>query len=158
MEKGQWFPFKGTRDKGENNNQAAIREIYEETCGVVKLDNIDLKCHYSTKRKHYHIGLVRIQPETIKQFYQNRNYLLNKKTYFDEYNSYLEKSDVKMFALNYIFDHNFHEITMTPIKYFYTQLKMLENKLNERDFTSSPYLNSVPHTQIKYDSISLLRV
>ena len=58
MEKGMWFPFKGTRETGETCTEAAIREIYEETCSIVKLDDIELNCQYSTKRKYYHIGLV----------------------------------------------------------------------------------------------------
>lgn len=161
MEKGQWFPFKGTRDKGETNIQAAVREIYEETCGVIQLNTIDLKCHFSTKRKHYHIGLVKIDLDSIKQFYKNKNYLLNKKIYNTEYNAYLEKSDIKMFSLKYIFENNFHDVTILPIKYYYKQLKMIEkNIIHVENSKSSPYLNALSSTCITqktaYDSIKTL--
>lgn len=144
MEKGEWFPFKGTREKGETNEQAAIREIKEETCNVVKIDNIDLKCNYSTKRKHYHIGLVQINTYDINKFYQNREILLKniKYNYYNQYYSYLEKTDVRMFSLDEILSLNLHDITLTPIKYYYSYLKSLQTKLNDSD-NISPYLNSI---------------
>ena len=37
LEDGKWFPFKGVREHGETNTQAAIREINEETCKEVAL-------------------------------------------------------------------------------------------------------------------------
>lgn len=163
MEKGRWFPFKGVREKGETNELAAIREIYEETCGIIQLDNIELKCNYSTKRKHYHIGLIKTSNDVINNFYKNRNYILNNEKYIDNYFSYLEKSDIKMFPLENIFSNNFHEVTAVPIKYYYTYLKLLENRLNNTncnritdtiqlirsqdcrttDISKSPYLTSM---------------
>jgi hypothetical protein len=155
MEKGQWFPFKGGKEKDETNEIAAIREIYEETCGVIKLKNITLKCHYSTKRKHYHIGLIKIPLNTIEKFSINRKYILNNlklKNCHNNYDAYLEKSDIKMFSLESIFSNNFHEVTIKPIKYYYTYLKSIENKLSNTQlnnsnwdelFKYSPYLTSV---------------
>lgn len=162
MEKGQWFPFKGTRDKGETNEQAAIREINEETCGVVKLKNIDLKCHYSTKRKHYHIGLIKIQSDIIDEFYKNRAHI-NTNNYYHNYDVYLEKSDIKMFSLESIFNNNFHEVTAIPIKYYFPYLKLLEKQNNNIENNKiSPYLNSVSNKciqpKIVYDSMSIIRV
>jgi ADP-ribose pyrophosphatase YjhB (NUDIX family) len=130
MEKGQWFPFKGLRDRGETNTQAAIREIKEETCNSVHITNIDLNCNYSTKRKHYHIGLVRITPDEFSQFYYNRENMLNDWRADNKsscYNwNYLEKNDIKMFPVDDIMNYNFHEITEIPIKYYYNHLIKLQ--------------------------------
>jgi hypothetical protein len=144
MEKGQWFPFKGTREKGESNEQAAIREIYEETCGVTKLRSIDLKCNYSTKRKHYHIGLIKVSSDIINQFYRNQEDISRENKYCGDYYSYLEKSDIRMFSLNCIINTKFHEVTSMPLKYYYTYLKMLESNLHK--YNNSPYFTSVSNT------------
>ena len=69
MEKGEWFPFKGTRERGETNMETAIREVYEETCSIINTNYIDLQCNYITKRKHYHIGLVFVEMNKISKFY-----------------------------------------------------------------------------------------
>jgi hypothetical protein len=141
MEKGQWFPFKGTRESGESNEHAAIREIYEETCGITKLISIDLKCNYSTKRKHYHIGLVKVSSDIINQFYRNQEDISRENRYCGDYDSYLEKSDIRMFSLNFVLKTKFHEVTSMPLKYYYKYLKMLESNLHKSD--NSPYFTSV---------------
>jgi len=126
MEKGQWFPFKGIREKGETNDEAAIREINEETCGSVSINYIDLKCNYTTKRKHYHIGLVRIYKNQFMNFYRNRDYMLNR---YDNRINFLEKNKIKMFEIENILSNDFHEITITPIMYYLPFLKRLQNNL-----------------------------
>lgn len=142
LEKGKWYPFKGTREKGESNEMAAIREIYEETCGVIKLDKIDLDCNFSTKRKYYHIGLLYIQSEFIDRFYINRQYLLNNIDIIDKkYKAFLEKNDIKMFSLNEINNREFHHVTSTPIKYYYNRLKKIEQNQQLKK-TNSPYIQS----------------
>ena len=146
MEKGKWYPFKGTREKGETNELAAIREIYEETCGVIKLNKIELECHFSTKRKHYHIGLLYIKPDFIDRFYINRQFIVNNLDIMDKkYKSFLEKNDIKMFSLNEINYRKFHHVTLTPIKYYYDVLKNVEQKQMLKK-TSSPYMQSTDTT------------
>jgi 8-oxo-dGTP pyrophosphatase MutT (NUDIX family) len=162
MEKGQWFPFKGTREKYETNEQAAIREINEETCGVVKLENIELKCNYSTKRKNYHIGLIKIQCDVIDKFYKNRAQITIN-NYDNNYDVFLEKSDIKMFPLESIFNNNFHSVTVIPINYYLPYLKLLETQINNiENIKISPYLTSISNKRIQqknvYDNISILRV
>ena len=153
MEKGQWFPFKGTREKGESNEQTAIRVIYEETCGVVKISSIDLKCNYSTKRKHYHIGLVKVSPSIINQFYINQKDILKENKYCSKYYSYLEKSDIKMFSLKCIINTKFHNVTSIPIRYYYMYLKIVENKIRSSD--NSPYFTTNPSNLHKIKTISI---
>lgn len=128
MEKGEWFPFKGIRERGETNVQAALREIKEETCNAVNAEHIELKCNYSTKRKHYHIGLTRITQDEFSQFYHNREVMLNDcHSNASKYNwAYLEKNDIKMFPIDDIMSYNFHEITDIPIRHYYHFLIKLQ--------------------------------
>lgn len=140
MEKGEWFPFKGIREKGETNIQAALREIKEETCNAINVNHIDLKCNYSTKRKHYHIGLTRITKDEFNQFYLNRYNMLN--NYNQDGNKlkynwpYLEKEDIKMFPIEDIMKFNFHEITEIPIRYYYNQLIRLQRDIQNGSIIS----------------------
>ncbi len=143
MEKGNWFPFKGTREHGESNNDAAIREICEETCNVVKIKKIDLDCKYSTKRKYYHIGLVEIQYTDIDKFYENRRklteYIKKENCDNEKFYSCLEKTYIDMFHINGILSRNFHNVTMKPIKYYYKKLMNIQNKLNSSKKHRSPH-------------------
>lgn len=141
MEKGEWFPFKGVRELGETNKQAAIREICEEMCHAVtenEISDIDLGCNYSTKRKYYHIGLVYIPFANLDQFYINRYKLLGKK--YTEYTSSiracLEKTDIMLFDIDNIFNHTFHNITQTPIQYYYSELKQIQSNILNQEFGS----------------------
>ena len=123
MEKGQWFPFKGLREKGETNVEAAIREIREETCDAVHINTLELDCNYSTKRKHYHIGLHQITLQEIMQFFHNR--------YNNDFNSaYLEKEDIKLFPIDHIQEFDFHEITRIPIDFYYQYLLKLQTDIH----------------------------
>ena len=131
MEKGQWFPFKGVREKGETNDCAAIREINEETCGSVCIKYIDLKCNYSTKRKHYHIGLVIIYKNDFINFYKNRENMINCGKV-----DFLEKNKIKMFQIDNILVNNFHEITSIPIKFYLPYLINLQNELKSPNYHS----------------------
>lgn len=126
MEKGDYFPFKGVREKNETNQMAAIREIHEETCGVVCVDSIDLQCHFSTKRKHYHIGLTYISLDEIEQF------RINKKMMESETNpnrAFLEKTHIKIFRLSQLHRYHFHEVTYKPIKFYKNQLESIQRSL-----------------------------
>ena len=125
MENGEWFPFKGTREKCENNKQAAIREIHEETCGIVNVKYIDLKCNFSTKRKHYHIGLVYVPLDNIKQFYKTRKNILEKTPHNT---AYLEKTEINLFELDNILNYKFHEVTRIPVYYYKEFLGKLQDE------------------------------
>ena len=151
LENGAWFPFKGTREKGETNVQAAIREINEETCGAVTTDSIKLRCNYSTKRKHYHIGLVKITSNEFKQFYINRNTIINN-SHIKGYSindswHYLEKDDIKMFPINDIMKFNFHEITEIPIRYYYHQLVRIQKEIINKSIINN--ITQIPITSYK---------
>lgn len=132
MEKGEWFPFKGTREKGETNDETAIREIYEETCTIVDVSSIDLDCHYSTKRKHYHIGLIQVDSCIMTEFYKKRAEIEDKE--------YLEKTSIKAFALDDMDCYFFHTVTKIPIQYYYNKLSAIQQNINNTHTkTYKPY-------------------
>ena len=147
MEKGEWFPFKGTKDNGETSEEAAIREVYEETCGTVKADKIELKCNYSTKRKHYHIGLVHVSITILKEFYNNRAQILHKNNFSSKNYAYLEKTDIKMFSLDSIRENKFHDITCIPINFYYQHLEKIQNSLKKKSINLIPVSVVSPETQ-----------
>jgi ADP-ribose pyrophosphatase YjhB (NUDIX family) len=133
MEGSEWFPFKGIRERGETNIQAALREIKEETCDAVNIKHIELKCNYSTKRKHYHIGLARITSSEFNRFFHNRDTMLKDyQSKLTDYNwAYLEKNDIKMFPIDNIRNQKFHEITDIPIRHYYKYLVRLQRVIRK---------------------------
>ncbi len=124
-EHGGWFPFKGRCESGETFEQAAVREIKEETCNLISLDENEIKldCNFSTSRKHYHIGLVFVPYSFIKEFYTQRHTLSDEK--------FLEKTHVKMFNINTLNVRSFHQVTSVPVLYYYQFLKKLQEKINK---------------------------
>ncbi len=117
-----WFPFKGKCEPDETFEEAAIREIEEETCRVVRPARVALECEYATSRKFYHIGLVFVPHTFIDEFYMNRRRAEDKK--------YLEKTDVKMFPIERVNDYRFPQVTSVPVKHYYLFLSQLQNKIN----------------------------
>jgi hypothetical protein len=142
MEKGEWFPFKGTREKGETNNDAAIREIYEETCTLVEITNIDLDCNYSTKRKHYHIGLIQVEPSIMSEFYDKRSFLEEKE--------FLEKTSIRAFALANIEKNFFHSVTKIPIQHYYNKLKDIQKSIINKPI--GIFQQSTPYTYTSFNN------
>ena len=127
LEKDIWLPFKGVREDGETNVDAAIREIYEETFGVVNVKNISLNCNFSNKKKHYHIGSYYINYNYIDMLYKNMRYLMSKNT--NRYSRFLEKKDIGLFMLDNIALNKFHIITKISIDYYQNYLEKIQNSL-----------------------------
>jgi ADP-ribose pyrophosphatase YjhB (NUDIX family) len=113
---GDWFPFKGVCNKHETYEQAAIREIKEETCKTAIIKNIKLDCNYSTIRKYYHIGLVYVENNFVEKFNKNKKKIYSK---FSKNKKYLEKTEVRMFSLNEVLSKRFHNITLFPIHFYF---------------------------------------
>ena len=125
-EKDNWLPFKGGPDKDETYEQAAIREIYEETCGLVKLDNINLDHVFNTKHKIYHIGLIYVDYEIIKQFPIE----VAKKQVGIDYR-FLEKTALRFFPLAECMGSNeLHSISKLSIRYYWDKLLSIMNNCN----------------------------
>lgn len=149
MEKNDWFPFKGTKEPNESLHETAIREVYEETCGIVKLDNIYLDCVYSTKRKYYYIGLVFVNIDVLNKFHKKRNEC--KKMDINN-NPFLEKSSIKLFNINKLHFYNFHNISLIPINYYKNFLFDLQKRINNLSFNidmSNNYLKMTYPTNSK---------
>ena len=131
MEGTHWLPFKGGRDVGETLEDAAIREIYEETCKLVKIDTIKLEHSFSSKHKHYHIGLCNVPYEVIDKFESARENAVDKK--------YTEKTCIKFFPfLTLKKNSDLHSLTRASIKFYWNKLlalsfkKTLVNRTGER--------------------------
>ena len=127
-ENNLWFPFKGVKKKDETHEEAAKREIYEETYGTVIVDTIDLACKFTTNRKHYHIGICEVPYETLFVINNNKKLLINKSNHKD-IKDFLEKSAIRIFPLSKILNYKFHYITEIPIKHYYTYLLSINNKI-----------------------------
>ena len=63
-----YLPFKGRPEANETYEQAAIREVYEETCGLVQVDHIELCHQFQTIHKRYFIGLIKVPYDIIEKF------------------------------------------------------------------------------------------
>lgn len=125
---GGWFVFKGTNKKGETYEETAIREIYEESCGLIRLDKITLDCHFSTSRKHYHIGLVYVPPYFIRRFGEVRKFLASRE---DTPPDYLEKLFVRSIAISNINTDTMHHLTAHIINFYKQILLKKENELDD---------------------------
>lgn len=64
------FPFKGSIETYDKSLiETAIREIYEETLGLIKIDNINFDiCFKSNKEKSYFIGFIEIDKSFVPNF------------------------------------------------------------------------------------------
>lgn len=123
-EHGEWFPFKGQCERYETYEEAAVREINEETCKLVNVNprSIKLRCVYSTNRKFYHIALVYVSPNFVKNFYTARKNTTDPHC--------LEKTAVKMFDINTTQIHKFHNVTRYPMQFYISDLLDIQKKIN----------------------------
>lgn len=118
LEKSNWLPFKGCNEKNETYEQTAIREIYEETSGLLKLDTISLRHEFRTKHKEYKIGLCYAEYSIIDNFKKRDKSKLS--------NCYKEKEKLRFFKLtNILKNPNIHVITKESIKYYWADLNLI---------------------------------
>lgn len=114
---GKFLPFKGCPHVGENYEQAACREVAEETCGLVKVNSIDLWNNFTTKHKHYHMGLIFVDYSILDQFEKVRKTEIR--------HEFLEKKEIKFFPLHNILDlEEVHNISKISIKFYWDALWM----------------------------------
>ncbi len=117
LEKDNWMPFKGCKEEGETPEKAAIREIKEETCELVLIDNIILDYVFETERKKYHIGLIEVNIDIVDKFNDLIKY--EKRTIFKE------KEELKFFEFPSVLKDEIHHITKKIIKHYYEKLESL---------------------------------
>ena len=113
-----YLPFKGGVEPGETPEQAAIREIEEETCGIVKLKSISLEHKFTTKRKEYQIGLAEVPYEIVNQFNQIIKH--------EDKDHYKEKRHIKFFLQRDLYRNpEIHPITKASLIYYKNKLEAL---------------------------------
>lgn len=142
-----FFHFKGCPENNETFEQTAIREINEETMGIVKIKKILLNCsNVKSKKKIYRLGLVKVNNDIVEQF----NYLKYK--FIDIMpHKYKEKDEIKLFPFNRILDYRLHILTLKPILFYYKILEKIQNNLI---YKSYKFLHNNKHIfyNLKYDS------
>jgi len=115
LEGNHWLPFKGCKEENETAEDAAMREIREETCDLVKLNHIDLEHQFSTRYKNYRIGLCQVPYNIVKLFD-----CVNKR--YKDY-EYKEKLKLKFFTLDEIFEDNqVHFLSRLSVRHYWTKL------------------------------------
>jgi len=119
----EWLPFKGCNEEGETFEQTAIREIREETCGLVQLETILLDHVFTTKHKIYRIGLCQVDYGIIEQFEKVRRSECRKE--------FREKQEIKFFPLETVFvKQKVHSISRASIKFYWDKLMTYAGKQN----------------------------
>lgn len=111
----EYFVFKGCQEHQESIEETAIREIKEETCGLVNVSCIMLNHRFSSKRKHYYIGLYYVPYSIIEQFELLRKDESRKEC--------MEKINIRFFHLDEVLQiDNVHKITKYTIKFYWNIL------------------------------------
>ena len=136
-----YFHFKGTCTKSETLEQAAIREVYEETLGIVNVSRLPLLCtHVQTKKKKYHLGLICVQPSFVSQFTSKRKRVLNNSLSQFSDKRFLEKQHVALFPLH---DLPFMRyVTQEPINFFSSFLMSVQESIDLARESSRTQLES----------------
>ncbi len=107
----EWLPFKGGSFENETPEQTAIRELHEETCGLITIDSINLHHKFSTKRKEYHIGLVEAPYTILSDFEEARKKEIRE--------AYKEKKELRFFPFpDVLHDRTVHNISKSSILYY----------------------------------------
>jgi 8-oxo-dGTP pyrophosphatase MutT (NUDIX family) len=138
IENNHWMPFKGCTKPNETFEETAKREVYEETCKLVHVENIVLENHFSSKNKHYHIGLVYADYSIIDKFKEECT-----KT---DVKDYLEKKEIRFFSLYDLLGenplYNLHSLTLVSIEFYKDKLLQLQAA------SPAPYCNLVSESDI----------
>lgn len=119
---GDWLPFKGCNEDGESYQEAASREVREETCGLINIppDKISLEHNFASKRKFYRIALCEVDYSFINDFYKART-MENRK-------EFKEKKNVKFFELDTVLkDPTVHSLSKASILYYLNRLNNLSH-------------------------------
>lgn len=150
LEGVDWLPFKGCNELGETLEETAIREVREETCGLVKLDKIELEHQFTSKRKHYHIGLCEVPYDIIDTFSAVRAR--------EGRVEYKEKKRLRFFSIDTILENNaIHNISKASVMYYWNKLMSLKksNVIDQTTYRSRLRKHSVGilYAQKKYPAV-----
>ena len=137
--KEEWLPFKGCAEDGEELEHAAIREIKEETCGLVCLDSIKLEHKFSSKRKNYYIGLCYVPFSLINDF--------EEKLKAETRKEFKEKKRLRFFPLeSALQSKEVHNISKASIEYFWDKIK----SKNTEQLSESNRFHGISEEYAKY--------
>jgi ADP-ribose pyrophosphatase YjhB (NUDIX family) len=140
----EWLPFKGCNEPGETFEETAIREIKEETCGLVSLESVNLEHVFTTKHKVYRIGLCFVEYDLIAKFRQAR-LLENRK-------EFREKQDLRFFPLESIYAQNMvHSISRASVKFYWDKLIALSG--NTIPATSTSHVRCHGMTEVQAEAL-----
>lgn len=126
LEGNDYLQFKGCNEVGETYEMTAAREIKEETCGLVNISPTDilLEHMFTSKRKHYYIGLCKVEYDIVEKFAALR---VN-----ESRKEYREKKMLKFFPIETVLtEDSVHNISKASIRYYWDKLKMLDVKNQE---------------------------
>lgn len=121
-EDGYWLPFKGGPEINEIPEQTAIREIYEETCGLVKLNTINLEHRFMGRNKRYYIGLCEVPYSIVKNFKLLRSLQVDER--------FIEKKFIKFFPIHAFYNNKIHNITKKSIYYYWDRIEALSRNIH----------------------------
>ena len=116
LEDDEWLPFKGCNESNETYEETAIREILEETCGLIQITNISLEHRLTSKRKHYKIGLVLVDYDICDKFPKARNIENLQEAYY-------EKKKIKFFPLDDVLYSEVHNLSKASIRYYWNMMQ-----------------------------------
>jgi hypothetical protein len=105
-----YFPLKGRKEQGETIEQAAIREIYEESCGIVDIMDINLDCKIDSAKKRYYLGLVPVKYDIIQEFADRRKH--------ETRSAFIEIEELKFYKLSELLTMRLPLITYKAISFY----------------------------------------
>jgi ADP-ribose pyrophosphatase YjhB (NUDIX family) len=149
LEGKNWMPFKGCKENGETVEEAAIREIYEETCGIIQINDINLEHRFASKHKKYYIGLIEVPYSLIDEF--------DVKRLQETRANFIEKKKLKFFELsNILTTKNIHHVSMCSIKYYWNKLQQ-HTTMSQQHTTMSQQHTTIQSPPLENNAINNLR-
>ena len=140
-EGGGYFPLKGRKEPGETMEQTAMREIYEESCGTVKLNDIVLDCKIESTSKKYFLGLVEVNYNIIEEFINKRKN--------ETRPSFIELTELKFYKLSELFATKLPLVTYKAVCFYRSKLSKLQHKkYNWRNAIVAKNVNSITQDSV----------
>lgn len=144
-----YLPFKGAAEQDETPEQAACREIKEETSDLVDIGEIQLELKFSTKRKTYWLGLIKVDYDIVEKFNQKRE--------LETRPECLEKKKIKFFTLvSVLQDETVHIISKTAIRYYFERLIHFNMPTGENEHIRSHALSLDQAAKLKSTHIDIM--
>lgn len=151
----EYLPFKGCMEEGETLVDTAIREIREETGGLIVLKDIVLEHRFTSRRKHYYIGLCEVPYDLIEKYDQ---YLTNG---VEKRKEYVEKRKLKFFHLDEVnSSQEIHNISKSSVNYYMNKLRLIQMQKSSKINNNNIHVEycrkqSIPQSYLYDDSVNI---